>query len=181
MTTALVPTELLDEARSGSVGALERLLESIWPDAYRIAYSIVRDRAAAEDAAQESCATIYRSIATLRTAGAFRVWFYHIVAREALRQTRSSASQTASAAEQVTPDRESRLDVSRALKSLSPDLRAAVVLHYYAELTSKEIGGILGVAAATVRFRLMLARRCLKPLLSEPLPPASSQCTKESL
>jgi RNA polymerase sigma-70 factor (ECF subfamily) len=176
-----VNERLVDEARGGSVDALDRLLESVWSDAYRIAYSIVRDRATAEDAAQESCATIYRSIETLRTAGAFRVWFYRIVAREALRQSRSSASQTASAAEQVTTDRESRIDVSRALDSLSPDLRAAVVLHYYADLTSKEIGAVLGVAAATVRFRLMLARRRLKPLLSELLPAAGSQCTKESL
>ncbi len=176
-----VDEKLIDEAKGGSIGALEQLLESVWPDAYRIAYSIVRDRAAAEDAAQESCATVHRSIATLRSAGAFRVWFYRIVAREALRQTRSSALQTAQGAEQVPTDRESRIDVSRALGSLAPDLRAAVVLHYYAELTSKEIGAVLGVAAATVRFRLMLARRHLKPLLSERLPAVPSHCAKESL
>jgi RNA polymerase sigma-70 factor (ECF subfamily) len=179
--TVPVDEKLVDDARAGSVEALERLLESVWPDAYRIAYSIVRDRAAAEDAAQESCATVYGSISTLRTAGAFRVWFYRIVAREALRQARSSASQTAQAAEQVPPDRESRLDISRALDTLSPELRAAVVLHYYADLTSREISEVLGVAAPTVRFRLMLARRKLKPLLFECFPVHPPQCAKESL
>jgi len=178
--TAPVDEKLVDKARAGSVEALERLLESVWPDAYRIAYSILRDRGAAEDAAQESCATVYRSIATLRSAGAFRVWFYRIVAREALRQTRAPGTQTAQAAEQVATDRESRLDISRALDTLSPDLRAAVVLHYYADLTSSEIADVLGVAAPTVRFRLMLARRRLKPLLSERFP-AHPQCAKESL
>ncbi len=178
--TATVNENLIDEARGGSVDALERLLESVWPDAYRIAYSIVRNRAAAEDAAQESCATVYRSIATLRSAGAFRVWFYRIVAREALRQTRASAAQTVEAASQVPPDRESPLDISRALETLSPDLRAAVVLHYYADLTSREIAEVLGVAAPTVRFRLMLARRRLKPLLSE-RPASTPQCAKESV
>jgi len=103
------------------------------------------------------------------------------VAREALRKTRFSATQTAQTAKQVASDRESSLDVSRALDSLSPDLRAAVVLHYYAELTSKEIGAVLGVAAPTVRFRLMLARRRLKPLLSEHLAAVPSHCAKESL
>ncbi len=79
--TAPVNQNLVDESRAGSVDALERLLESVWPDAYRIAYSIVRDSAAAEDAAQESCAAVYRSIATLRSAGAFRVWFYRVASR----------------------------------------------------------------------------------------------------
>lgn len=179
--TATVNENLIDEARGGSVDALERLLESVWPDAYRIAYSIVRNRTAAEDAAQESCATVYRSIATLRSAGAFRVWFYRIVAREALRQTRASAAQTAQATGQIPPDRENRLDISRALGTLSPDLRAAVVLHYYADLTSREIAEALGVAAPTVRFRLMLARRRLKPLLAERFPANPPQCAKESL
>jgi RNA polymerase sigma-70 factor (ECF subfamily) len=179
--TATVNEKLVDEARDGSVEALEQLLESVWPDAYRIAYSIVRDRTAAEDAAQESCATVYRSISTLRTAGAFRVWFYRIVAREGLRQSRMSAAQTAGASAQVPPDRESRLDIARALETLSPDLRAAVVLHYYADLTSREIAEVLGLAAPTVRFRLMLARRRLKPLLAERFPTNPPQCAKESL
>lgn len=179
--TTYMSEQLIDEARSGSVEALERLLESVWPDAYRIAYSIVRDRAAAEDAAQVACAAVYRSIATLRSAGAFRVWVYRIVAREALSQAKRSAPQTIEAPVQNMPDHESRLDVAQALDSLAPDLRAAVVLRYYAELTSKEIAGILGVAAATVRFRLMLARRRLKPLLSERFPMNPRQCAKESL
>jgi RNA polymerase sigma-70 factor (ECF subfamily) len=179
--TASVHEKLVDEAINGSADALQRLLGAVWPDAYRIAHSIVRNRAAAEDAAQESCATVYRCIASLRSADAFRVWFYRIVTREALRQCRASTALTAVAVTPDSPDRESGLDISRALESLSPDLRAAVVLHYYAELTSKEIGGVLGVAAATVRFRLMIARRRLKPLLSERFPIRTPQCAKESL
>jgi len=165
--TAPPPEQLIDRAISGSVEALERLLEAIWPDAYRIAYSIVRERAAAEDAAQEACAIVYRKIATLRSAAAFRVWLYRIVTREALRQPQRSAQQSFEAPQQNTPDRESRLDVGRALDSLSPDLRAVVILHYYAELTSKEIAAILSIPAPTVRFRLMLARGRLRPLLEE--------------
>src|SRR5579872_308066 len=60
----------------------EELLERLWPDAYRIAYSVLRDHAAAEDAAQEACAALLRSLHTLRDERALRTWFYRVVVNE---------------------------------------------------------------------------------------------------
>ena len=78
-----VPTELIEEARNGGPTQIEALLEIVCPKAYRLARAIVNDRVEAEDAAQEACITMYRTIAELRSAAAFRVWFYRIVVREA--------------------------------------------------------------------------------------------------
>jgi len=47
-----VPTELVEAAQKGGSLEVERPLEAIWPDAYRLAYSVLGVRPAAEDAAQ---------------------------------------------------------------------------------------------------------------------------------
>lgn len=68
------PPDLIEAAREGSKDAMERLLETLWPHAYRIARSIVQQDALAEDAAQEACAGIYRDLPQLRSTNAFRAW-----------------------------------------------------------------------------------------------------------
>src|SRR6185437_10237666 len=76
--------DLVDLARTGSRGAIEALIEHVWPHAYRIALGVLHDRSLAEDAAQEACAIVYREIRKLRSVQAFGVWFYRIVVRETL-------------------------------------------------------------------------------------------------
>jgi RNA polymerase sigma-70 factor (ECF subfamily) len=60
------------------------------------------------------------------------------------------------------------IDLVRALKTLSPKQRGAVILHLYADLPSREVAGILGCSQATVRVHVSQARRRLRPLLEDP-------------
>ena len=53
------------------------------------------------------------------------------------------------------------------LQSLPGKYRAVLHLYYYENLTSEEIGALLGLKAAAVRARLMRARRILKKSLEE--------------
>ncbi len=78
-----VPSELVDAARTGGRDEIELLLRTVWPDAYRLARVILGEDQPAEDAAQEACIIVYRTIASLRSSAAFRTWFYRIVVREA--------------------------------------------------------------------------------------------------
>lgn len=54
-----VPTGLVEAAQSGGRAEIERLLQTIWPDAYRLAFAVLGDRQSAEDAAQEGCVHRY--------------------------------------------------------------------------------------------------------------------------
>jgi len=49
----------------------------------------------------------------------------------------------------------------------SPKQRAALVLHYYAGYPTREIAGILGSTAATVRVHLSQGRKRLRRILEE--------------
>ena len=56
-------------------------------------------------------------------------------------------------------------DIVSALRSLTPNQRAAVILCLYADLPTKEAARIIGCNQTTVRVHLMQARRRLRPLL----------------
>jgi RNA polymerase sigma-70 factor (ECF subfamily) len=162
------PREIVEAARAGDPADVERLLEAVWVDAYRLAVAILAQPQSAEDVAQEACVIMYRSIASLRNPDAFRTWFYRIVVREALKQKKlQAASATLPSDIGYCDDPASSIDLWRALAVLSDGLRTVIVLHYFETLTSREIGKVLGVPEATVRFRLMTARRKLRPLLKE--------------
>ncbi len=171
-----VPGDIIEAARLGKPGAADRLLAQAWPHAFRIARSILRDEGLAEDAAQEACAIVYCTVTRLRSAFAFRVWFYRIVVREAMRLDRKRALAAAFTYEPVAgadpSDSIERLDVHRALGRLSRAQRATVVLHYYAEMNSRQIATVLGVPDSTVRFHLVTARRKLEALLGDRRMPA---------
>jgi RNA polymerase sigma-70 factor (ECF subfamily) len=171
-----VPGDLIEAARLSEPGAGDRLLAQAWPHAFRIARSILRDAGLAEDAAQEACAIVYCTVTRLRSAFAFRVWFYRIVVREAMRLDRTRAKAASFTYEPVAGadagDWIERLDVHRALGRLSRAQRAAVVLHYYADMSSREIAAVLGVPDSTVRFHLVNARRKLEALLGDCRVPA---------
>ena len=165
---ASVPPELVEAARTGGRDEIEPLLRTVWPDAYRLARSILGEDQPAEDAAQEACIIVYRTIASLRSSAAFRTWFYRIVVREAAAlKRRRSRAEPAPEASVIANDQTAPIDVWRALSTLSHKLREVVVLRYFEDLSSPEIASVLGIPEGTVRFRLMIARQRLRPLLGD--------------
>jgi len=58
-------------------------------------------------------------------------------------------------------------DLVRALRTLSPNQRAAAVLSLYADMSTRDVARILACSQATVRVHLSQARRRLRVLLEE--------------
>lgn len=157
----------IESARTDRAG-LERLIAAVWPEAYRIAFSILRDTGLAEDAAQEACAAMARSLPALKNNAVFPAWTYKIIVNCALtlarRRTPSQRLEDVRSGG-IQFDRSDALDLYQALGRLPYDQRAVIILHYYAGLNSAEIAGATGSPPSTIRFRLMLARRALKKAL----------------
>jgi RNA polymerase sigma factor (sigma-70 family) len=164
-------TDDVRAAQAGDGGARDRVLRAFWPRAYRLAYAVLHQRAAAEDAAQEALIRVDARLNDLRDADAFAVWSARIAvnaARDAFRRRRAhGALHEAEGAERFEDEAALRLDVSRALAALPAWLREPVILCYLEGFTSAQAGEALGVPAATIRFRLLLARRRLTALLVE--------------
>jgi RNA polymerase sigma-70 factor (ECF subfamily) len=142
---------------------MDALIAHLWPEVFRVALGIVRDRAAAEDAAQDACASIARSLPALRDDRAFYGWMYRIAGRCAVDYAKRQSRETSlpdGPATQSDPD--GAIDLRTAIARLPLGQRSAVVLHYFAGLSSGEIAAVLGTPSPTVRFHLMLARKALR-------------------
>jgi RNA polymerase sigma-70 factor (ECF subfamily) len=163
--------DVVEAARTGDALQREALIREIWPHAFRIALTVLHDRALAEDAAQEACAIVYARVGSLRDSAAFTVWFYRIVVREASAVRRTAQRPLNGVAyrdrSQAVEGLIVRLDVAAALAKLSPVQRTAIVLHYYSGLSGAEIARVLGMPHGSVRFHLFQARKRLERLLDD--------------
>ncbi len=169
-----ISTSLVNAARCGDREALATLVSAVWPDAYRLARSMLGDSAAAEDTAQDACARALSAVHTLRRPESFATWFCRIVVNEAkqrlLTTARELSMQTGlrDARHRTSEDaggQDDRIDVRRAIEALQPVLRLTVVLHYYFGMSSAEIARIADTSPVTARWRLMVAHRKLRALL----------------
>src|SRR5437773_5605587 len=71
-------------AQGGSASDLEALFRSHWPRAYRAAYLVVHDAAAAEDIAQEAFLSAVRALHTFDRRRPFGPWLHRIVVNRAI-------------------------------------------------------------------------------------------------
>jgi RNA polymerase sigma factor (sigma-70 family) len=162
-------------AAAGDETAMRALLAAVWPDAYRIARSVLRDRQLAEDAAQEACVRVLTGLGDLRHPAAFRVWFFRLVTREAYRRLpsvrrESPADLTAGDPEWATLNAASSaelLDLRRAVRALPHTYQLPVLLRYYLGLSDREVAQVLGTTAGAIRVRLVIARRTLRRSLDD--------------
>ena len=151
-------------AQGGSASDLEALFRNHWPRAYRAAYLVVHDAAAAEDIAQEAFLAAVRALDRFDRRRPFGPWLHRIVVNRAIDWARARTLRREVAGEAVlehvpaAPERENPRELSAgvvaALESLSPEHRAVIVLRYLLEYSPGEIAGILEVPRGTVNSRL---------------------------
>jgi RNA polymerase sigma-70 factor, ECF subfamily len=151
-------------ARAGSAADVEALFRHHWPLAYRAAYLVVHDSAAAEDIAQEAFLAALRTLDRFDRRRPFGPWLHRIVVNRAIdwtraRTIRAEVSDDATlerAAARVPPsagDSDARA-LAAGLAALSPEHRAVIVLRHLLEYTPGEIADLLELPRGTVNSRL---------------------------
>lgn len=179
---------LIAGALAGSEADLEALFRSHWPTAYRAAFLIVHDHAAAEDIAQEAFLAAVRRLDRFDRRRRFGPWLGAIVANRAIdwvraRTARHEVSEppesgvseppqwgvSGSPASGVSESPAGRYseEVLVALAALSPEHRAVVVLRYVLEYTPGEIARALELPRGTVNSRLRRGLDALEASLKE--------------
>jgi RNA polymerase sigma-70 factor (ECF subfamily) len=153
---------LVRGAQAGSSSDLEALFRAHWPRAYRAAYLVVHDAAAAEDIAQEAFLAAVRALGSFDRRRPFGPWLHRIVVNRAIDWARARALRR-----EVGDEVETLVDASPArelpslsqgivgaLAELSPEQRAVIVLRYLLEYTPGEIAKLLELPRGTVNSRL---------------------------
>ena len=157
-------------AQAGSASDLEALFKLHWPRAFRAAYLVCHDAAAAEDIAQESFLAAVRALDRFDRRRPFGPWLHRIVVNRAIDWGRARAArsevelhETAAAPDVATVGNSRTL--ASALASLSPEHRAVIVLRYLLEYTPGEIADLLELPRGTVNSRLRRGLDALKERL----------------
>ncbi len=165
---------LIRGALAGAEDDLEQLFQRFWPRAYRIAYLIAHDHAAAEDIAQEAFVQAIRRLDRFDRRRRFAPWLGAIVANRAIDWTRARAARRESEREPPEPVAPADAPTGRyseevivALATLSPEHRAVVVLRYVLEYTPGEIARALDLPRGTVNSRLRRGLDALRVHLAE--------------
>lgn len=170
------PDALAVRLRAGDASALEELFERDGGQAFRLAYRVLRDGAAAEDAVQEAFAQLWERAPGLSAAGNIRSLLMTIVHRRAIDQARSRQRHVrplVEADELLRIDEEAtelldrvveqvstaglRQRLASALEALPVEQRTVVELGPIGGLTLAEIAQREGVPLGTVKSRLRLA------------------------
>ncbi len=163
---------LIRGALAGSEADLEELFRRFWPRAYRAAYLIVHDHAAAEDIAQEAFVRAVRHLDQFDRRRPFAPWLGAIVVNRAIDWARARAARRESVDRTLEPVAAPDAggyshEVLAALASLSPEHRAVVVLRYLLEYTPGEIAQALELPRGTVNSRLRRGLDALEHRLRE--------------
>jgi RNA polymerase sigma-70 factor (ECF subfamily) len=152
-----------------------RLADRELDRAYRLAGLLLGNQVEAEDATQDALLRAWSAAASLRNPDDFQGWFDRIlvnVCRDRLRRRRlvqfvpiddaSENRPTADPFASVLADDE----LARAIAGLDEDLRTAVVLRFWADLTVDEIARRTGTRPGTIKSRLNRAMGLMRDQLA---------------
>jgi RNA polymerase sigma-70 factor (ECF subfamily) len=168
-----VQHELIVRAQHGDADAFSILARRAIDRLHAVAYGILRDADAADDATQRALIDAWDHLDGLRDPDNFDAWTYRLVVRAAYREIRSERSQrdrvrfVLPRVVDVDPSGRvaEREALEQAFRELSPEHRAVLVLHHVADLPLADIAGILGIPVGTVGSRLHHAARRLRAVL----------------
>jgi RNA polymerase sigma-70 factor (ECF subfamily) len=148
--------ELVLRAASGEADAAEELFERHWPQAWRVAVTLTRHPAAAEDVVQDAFERAFRSLGSFNGRSSFGTWLHRIVVNRSLdvaRRDRRLAPADFEREEAVAND-EPDTAVRDAVSRLPVERRLVVVLRYWLDFPPAQIAEILDVPVGTVHSRL---------------------------
>ena len=177
-----IPTSAVnDESRQrGEDAALAALVDRYAGALYRVAFSVLRNAADAEDAVQEAFLRVLRHRHSLGEIRDHRVWLIRIVWNIVLDRKRRAKTRPETddvdelarvlpcaglSAEELAAAAQHHSHVLACVDQLPAKERQVLVLSAFDELTSVEIASILGITESSVRSRLFRARNLMAGLL----------------
>lgn len=167
-----ITADIVARARAGDEDAWKVIVRLCAAKAYRIAFTIVEERTAAEDVVQDAMLTAFRKSNSVRELDSFEAWLYRIVvnrARDIARQRRWHASVESSIHTSPSPPATTevieRERVRQSIGALSSDERLVIVLYYWEGYSTPEISKLIGRPVGTVRRLLSQSYAKLRLLI----------------
>jgi len=171
--------DILGLLRSGQrERAFDAVLQQYEGKVYRLCCALLRDRALAEDTAQESLLRVWKALDAYDGRASVSSWIYAITRNRCLtvlerRRAMDSLSDSEVEAEMerggaCEDDTGERAGLLRELVDLLPErLRRTVLLYYFEDRSTSEVALMLGCPEGTVKTHLFRARAALTEQLKK--------------
>jgi RNA polymerase sigma-70 factor (ECF subfamily) len=183
--------ELVKRCQIGETDAFDELVTRYRTRVFAMIYNMVHNEQDAWDLAQESFVKAWKSIKRFRRHSSFYTWIYRIVMNVTIDWLRKKqvkgtgtefddsvrlkevdpASRTLPKADPLPHERmqrgEIREKIDNAIKQLSPEHRAVILMKEIEDMQYHEIAETLGCSIGTVMSRLFYARKRLQNLLRD--------------
>ena len=170
---------LLEQAADGNTAAFQILYERYRDPIFRFAYRLLGSAEAAEDVVHDCFLSLIKEPGRFdSTRASLRTYLYAAARNQAAKRYQSFGRETAIdelADEPRSADRQGPMalvledelagEVARAIASLPPLQREALVLFEYEDLSLAEIAAVVGADSGTVKGRLFRAREKLRARL----------------
>ena len=152
-----------DRVRPGGAVSYEQVFRDAAPGLWRTIYAFAAGRrAVADDAVAEAFARALEQAERIRDPVP---WLYRTAFRLAAEDLRRERREPGPGLDQADVPATGLGALVPALRQLSPAQRAAVVLHYEADLPVQEVAARMGTSAGAVKVHLFRGRRRLRELL----------------
>ena len=178
--------DVLQRVRAGETAQYEILMRRYNQRLYRVAFSILRNDAEAEDVMQEAYVRAYQHLHQFAGASKFSTWLTKIAVHEALARVRRRGRTTGTDSNQDTTlnimdtvrtqipdperqayDHELRLVLESAIEALPDIYRSVFVLRAVEGLSAAETAACLDIGEEAVKTRLHRARHILRKELRQ--------------
>jgi len=187
----VMESELVRQAQNGDTAAFDELVSRFRSRVFGMIYNMVHNEQDAWDLAQDSFLKAWKSIGRFRGQSSFYTWLYRIVMNVTIDWVRKKqvkgtgaefddaiqlkeidpASRTVPRAEALPHKKmerqEIRARIDAAIKQLSPEHRAVILMKEMEDMQYHEIAESLGCSIGTVMSRLFYARKRLQNILRD--------------
>jgi RNA polymerase sigma-70 factor (ECF subfamily) len=146
---------------------------------FRLAYSILDNRAVAEDAAQDAFVRVWRALPSYRGLASVSTWVYAIARNTSLTALKRQQARSAFSLDEpavrtraenqaaATPGEERWPDLPRLVSRLPEKYRQVILLFYMEEKSYDEVAALLDLPMGTVKTYLHRARKALVEAIRE--------------
>ncbi len=170
---------MMHEGETSSL-SFEKVYETLYPVLFRVAYRIAGSQEKAEDLCHEAFIKYYERNQAFPDLDQTKYWLIRVVKnltlnyekkksreRKAYQRFKKSRPQFSEPADVEIIREEEKSKVQKTLQQLPYNLRTALVLKEYSELSYREIGKILGISEGNVKIRIFRARKKILELLKD--------------
>lgn len=136
---------------------------------YMTAYAILENTVDAEDAVCSAILNGYEHLEQLKDPKKFKAWMLTITKNEALKicSKRVEFLEDGNVEQLLPPSYDCHSELWDIVQSMKEEYRIVIVLFYYADLSLRDIAGVLDISVGTVKSRLNRGRKILKDALGE--------------